>query len=87
MTSGSGGGQSGQQIYEQYCIACHATGVSEAPLFGSLAEWQPRIDKGLDTLVTTSLEGLNLMPPMGSCMSCSEDDMRATVQYLIDSAE
>lgn len=86
-SSTGGGGLSGQQIYDQYCFACHATGVGDAPLFGNLEQWQPRIDKGLEVLVTTSLEGLKLMPPMGSCMSCSEDEMRDAVQYIIDSAQ
>lgn len=84
--SGGGGGLSGQQVYDQFCFACHATGVSEAPLFGDLEQWRPRIDKGVDALVATSLEGLNLMPPMGACMSCSETEMRGAVQYMIDNA-
>ncbi len=86
-SSAGGGGLSGQQIYDQYCFACHATGVGDAPLFGNLEQWQPRIDKGLEVLVATSLEGLKLMPPMGSCMSCSEGEMRDAVQYIIDSAK
>lgn len=83
--STGGAALSGQQIYDQYCFVCHATGVGDAPLFGDLEQWQPRIDKGIEVLVTTSLEGLKLMPPMGSCMSCSEDEMRDVVQYMIDS--
>ncbi len=86
LTAGAGP-RSGQQIYDTFCFACHATGVSEAPLFGSLAEWQPRIDKGMDTLVATSLTGFDLMPPMGTCMTCSEDEMRDAIQYMIDTAQ
>ena len=82
----SGGPRSGQQIYDTFCFACHATGVTEAPLFGSLEQWQRRIDKGMDTLVATSLTGLNLMPPMGICMSCTEDEMRDAIQYIVDNA-
>ncbi len=85
-TSAGGAGLSGQQVYDQFCFACHATGVSDAPLFGDPEQWQPRIDKGVDALVATSLEGLNLMPPMGACMSCSEAEMRGAVRYMIDNA-
>lgn len=80
------GTRSGQAIYDTFCFACHATGVSEAPLFGNLEQWQPRIDKGMDELVATSLTGLNLMPPMGTCMNCTEGEMHGTIQYMIDNA-
>ncbi len=79
--------RSGQEIYETRCFACHAAGVGEAPLFGSLEQWQPLIDKGMDTLVATSLTGLNLMPPMGTCISCTEAEMRAAIQYMLDNAQ
>lgn len=84
--AGPGAERSGQQIYNTFCFACHATGVVEAPLFGSLEQWQPYIDKGLDTLVATSITGFDLMPPQGTCMSCTEDEMRASIQYMIDNA-
>ncbi len=78
--------RSGEEIYNTFCFACHATAVAEAPLFGSLEQWQPRIDKGMDTLVATSLAGFDLMPPMGTCVNCTEDEMRGTIQYMIDNA-
>lgn len=80
------GTRSGQAVYDTFCFACHATGVTEAPLFGSLEQWQPRIDKGLDELVATSLTGFNLMPPMGTCMNCTEDEMRDAIAYMVDNA-
>lgn len=79
--------RSGKAIYDAHCFACHATGVGEAPLFGNVEQWQPLIDKGMDTLLATSLSGLNLMPPMGTCMSCTEGEMRAAIQHMIDSAQ
>ena len=78
--------RSGEEIYRTFCFACHATAVAEAPLFGSLEQWQPRIDKGMDTLVATSFAGFDLMPPMGTCINCSDDEMRNAIQYMIDSA-
>ena len=85
--SGSSAGLSGQQIYDQFCFACHATGVGEAPLFGSLEQWQPRIDQGMDQMLAISLTGIGAMPPKGTCMACSDDEMRAAIQYMVDSAQ
>jgi cytochrome c5 len=33
------------------------------------------------------LNGLNAMPPKGTCMSCSEDELKAAMNYLLDSAK
>ncbi len=78
--------RSGEAIYNRFCFACHATAVAAAPLFGSLEQWQPRIDKGLDTLVAASLAGFDGMPPMGTCMDCTDSEMRDAIQYMIDNA-
>ncbi len=85
--AGAATGLSGQQIYDRFCFACHNTGVGEAPLFGSLEQWQPRIDQGMEQLLSVSLAGIGLMPPMGTCITCSEDEMRAAIQYMVDSAQ
>jgi len=85
--SASSGGMSGQAIYDQFCFACHATGVGGAPLFGDLDQWQPRIDKGMDALIATTLNGLNAMPPRGTCMNCSDDELRAAVDYMLEQAQ
>ncbi len=85
--SGAATGLSGQQIYDQFCFACHDAGVGEAPLFGSLEQWQPRIDQGMEQMLAVSLAGRGLMPPMGTCIMCSEAEMRAAIQYMVDSAQ
>ena len=78
--------RSGEVVYNAFCFACHATAINEAPLFGSLEQWQPRIDKGMETLVAASLAGFDLMPPMGACIDCTENEMRNAIQYMIDTA-
>ena len=85
--AGAGAGLSGQQIYDRFCFACHATGVGEAPLFGSLEQWQSRIDQGMEQMLAVSLTGRGLMPPKGTCVTCSDDEMRAAIQYIVDSAQ
>ncbi|MFK8019027.1 MAG: cytochrome c5 family protein [Pseudomonadales bacterium] len=83
----SNGPRSGEQIYQASCTACHAAGVAGAPLFGDLGQWQPRIDKGMDTLLANSISGINAMPPKGLCMDCSDDELQASIQYMIDAAK
>ena len=73
---------SGQQVYDRFCFACHATGVAESPLLHDAEQWAPRLEKGMDELLRTSRTGLGAMPPMGTCMTCSDEEMVAAIQYL-----
>ena len=73
---------SGQQVYERFCFACHAQGVGEAPLFQDAGQWAQRLQKGMDELLRTSTQGLGAMPPKGTCMTCSDDEMAAAIRYL-----
>jgi cytochrome c5 len=81
------GPKSGEEVYNQFCFACHATGASGAPMFGNAEAWGPRIDKGMDALMASTLNGLNMMPPKGTCMACSDDELESAVSYMIDHAQ
>jgi cytochrome c5 len=74
----------GQKIYQASCVACHAAGVANAPKLGDKAAWAPRIAKGNDALLSSLINGLNAMPPKGTCMSCSEDELRAAMEYMVE---
>jgi cytochrome c5 len=73
----------GQKIYQKSCQACHAAGIAGAPKLGDKAAWAPRIAKGNDALLLSVTNGLKAMPPKGTCMSCSEDELRAAVEYMV----
>ena len=73
----------GEQIYDRFCFACHATGVGNAPLLHDAEQWAPRVAKGMDAMVQTSMTGMGTMPPKGTCMACSEEEMVAAIEYLI----
>ncbi len=75
---------SGQAVYDQFCFACHAVGVGGAPKLGDLAQWQPRIDKGMDVLMSSTLNGINAMPAKGTCMNCSDAELQAAVEYMVE---
>lgn len=77
------GPMSGEEVYNQFCFACHTTGVGGAPLFADGTQWAPRLDKGIDVLYESTINGINTMPAKGTCMSCSDDDLKATVDYMV----
>lgn len=79
--------RSGEEIHNNACAACHASGAAGAPITGDAAAWAPRIDKGMDTLVKHAWEGFNAMPAKGMCMDCSEDEIRAAVEYMVEKSK
>lgn len=75
--------RSGEKIYNSYCIACHATGVAGAPIKDDAKAWLPRVAQGQETLLEHAVNGFNAMPARGTCANCSDDEMAATVEFLI----
>ena len=84
--SASAGPRTGQQVYDTACTVCHAVGVSGAPKFGNAEDWAPRIAQGMDTLWSHTLNGLNVMPPKGTCMDCSDEELRGAMDYMVEAA-
>ena len=74
---------SGEEVYSKYCHTCHGTGLNEAPMIGDADAWAPRLAKGLDALLQTTRQGLNLMPANGLCMSCSDDELQAAIDHML----
>lgn len=78
------GPRDGAKVYGTFCIACHASGVNGAPKSGNADDWAPRIAQGKDVLVKHALEGFNAMPAKGTCMDCSDDEIIAAIDHMID---
>jgi cytochrome c5 len=81
----AGGARSGEEVYNSACAACHSIGVAGAPKFGT-SEWTDRAAKGIDSLLATAISGINAMPPKGTCATCSDDELKIAIEYMIDSA-
>jgi len=80
--AGQATAMSGQEIYQAVCSACHAAGVAGAPTPGTEAMAQRLAGKGLDGLVNSAINGLNVMPPKGGRPDLSDDDIRAAVTFM-----
>jgi len=77
--------RSGEEIYKANCQGCHSSGVMGAPKYASLEDWAARIDLGLEKLTSSAIAGKGGMPARGTCMDCSDNEIKLTVQYLLDS--
>jgi cytochrome c5 len=70
------------KIFNQTCKACHTNPGTGAPQSGDRNAWQPRLAQGMPTLVQHAINGYKGMPPMGSCMDCSEADFEALIKFM-----
>ena len=74
----------GENTYNRFCFSCHAGGVGGAPVPGDSEAWAPRIAKGRAALVQSVKEGMPPgMPPMGLCMSCTDEDLEQAVDFML----
>ena len=77
----------GQQIYQSSCQACHTTGAANAPKLGDKDAWASRIATGVDTMLAVAIKGKGAMPPKGTCASCSDDDLKAAIEYIVSQSQ
>ncbi len=83
--SAGSGPRSGEDVYNAACMACHGTGAGGAPVLGDAAAWADRIAKGNDALYDSGINGVagTGMIPKGGCMSCSDEEIRGAVDYMV----
>lgn len=77
------GAKVGKGIYEIYCSGCHASGAGGAPKFGDAASWNLALKKGIDNVYQSAIQGIGSMPAKGTCLSCSDEDIKQSVDYMI----
>ena len=89
ITVAAAGGSGGAKAnYDKTCATCHAIGIANAPKFGDKEAWAPLLAKGMDVLYTNSIVGIPPgMPAKGMCFTCSEDDIKAIVDYMAEAAQ
>ena len=70
------------QLYNRSCRSCHASGAGGAPITHRVDAWQIRVDKGMDALLQSTVEGYRGMPPRGMCYDCDEKQFRELIRYM-----
>lgn len=82
-----GGSVDGSVIYGGLCGACHTTGAGGAPMMQA-ALWAPRIAQGVDTLIAHAKDGFTgaagIMPPRGGNPGLTDEQVEATVKWMLD---
>ena len=72
----------GKQRWARTCAMCHVRGEGGAPKIGDAAAWEPRLAQGEDIILEHTINGFNNMPPLGYCMDCEREDLRAYIRFM-----
>jgi cytochrome c5 len=77
----------GSVIYANLCGACHVSGAGGAPKLEKAA-WAARIAQGAETMHKHAIEGFTgsagIMPPKGGNPSLTDEQVIATVDWMVD---
>ena len=76
--------RSGETIVNTYCMACHGTGMAGAHKLGNAEAWGPIMATGMDAVLASAKKGKNVMPPMGTCADCSDDELKAAIEHMVN---
>ncbi|HWN30175.1 MAG TPA: c-type cytochrome [Burkholderiales bacterium] len=77
----------GKTVFEANCAVCHVPGAANAPKFGDLAAWKPRLQSGVESLYKSAIGGKNAMPPKGGNATLADADVKAAVDYIVSQAK
>ena len=82
-----GGTKDGSVIFNNLCTGCHTSGAGGAPTLDK-AHWAARIAEGTETLYKHAIEGYNgpdggIMPPKGGNPALTDDQVKATVDWML----
>ena len=77
-----GGTLDGGEIYGQLCAGCHTSGAAGAPKLLK-AEWGARLAQGNDLLHKHAIEGIRAMPARGGNPSLTDEQVIASVDWMI----
>lgn len=76
-----------EKIYQSYCANCHNPKPLipiGAPNIKDKLSWKKRLEQGRKKINQHTLEGVNLMPARGGCFECSDQELIAIVDWMIE---
>lgn len=71
------------EVYNTYCFACHDTGAAGAPRLDQVEFWQLAAGEK-ERLYENTLKGIRAMPRKGTCLACSDEQLKQTVDWMLE---
>ncbi|MCW5588207.1 MAG: cytochrome c5 family protein [Legionellales bacterium] len=84
-----------QEIYTAHCKLCHDAGIAGAPKFGDKEAWNAKLkanagntpEEKFAAMLAQAIKGINAMPAKGTCTTCSDEELAATIHYMISNGK
>lgn len=80
----------GEKVYKSTCSICHQSGLRGAPRMGSSQDWEARLAQDREVLYDRAVNGYRgkkgNMPSRGSNTKLSAEEVKASVDYMIEHA-
>lgn len=77
---------SGEQVYNEVCAGCHASGALGSPKFKEMADWGKRNAQGYEILLTHAIKGIGKMPARGGDPDLTDMEVAKGVVYMTNAA-
>lgn len=74
--------RSGEAVYREACMACHASGLNKAPKPGDTKDWAPRIREGQAGLTAVAWTGIRQMPAKGGREDLTLEEFSRAVAWM-----
>ena len=78
--------KTGEQVYKEVCMGCHAAGAAGAPKFGDAGVWGARLKAGLEGLTASVIKGKGAMQARGGNPDLSDAEIQNAVAYIGNAA-
>lgn len=86
----AGDPDAGRKIFNEFCSVCHSQQPSvdiQAPRIGDKKIWQGMHTLGMPALLKITINGKGGMPARGGCFECSDEQLRETIQYILQKSK
>jgi cytochrome c5 len=86
-----GGTMDGSVIFGNLCTGCHTSGAGGAPKLDAAGIGARVAEQGIATLVSKAISGfkgnLGVMPPKGGNPALTDDQVKATVEWMVSQSK